>query len=98
MSDKDKIQEIIDKIRMLSSKGNLCLNCYPTGSEIHNKLKELEQELSKQPEADKINIKEPVPELKGTFPVVLYFGTEKDCDEFKNIVQDLKPNLVARKL
>lgn len=41
---------------------------------------------------------EPVPELKGTFPVVLYFPTDADRAEFVELVKQAKPNLVTRNL
>lgn len=43
-------------------------------------------------------LKFPRPELNGTYPVVLYFGTEEDRDEFIALVKEAKPGLVARKL
>lgn len=43
-------------------------------------------------------MKFPTPELEGTYPVVLYFGTEADRDEFIALVREAKPGMVARKL
>lgn len=40
----------------------------------------------------------PVRELEGTVPVVLYFGNQRDADEFTTLVQQAKPGLVARML
>ena len=40
----------------------------------------------------------PVRELQGTVPVVLYFGNQRDADEFTTLVQQAKPGLVARML
>jgi phage FluMu protein Com len=40
----------------------------------------------------------PIPELEGTYPVVLYFGNEEDRDEFMAIVQEAKPGMITRKL
>jgi len=39
-----------------------------------------------------------IPELAGTVPVVLYFGSQADADEFIAIVRQAKPGLVARSL
>lgn len=39
-----------------------------------------------------------IPELAGTFPVVLYFGSRADADEFIALVQQAKPGLVAKSL
>lgn len=47
---------------------------------------------------DDIDLKAPVPELKETFPVVLYFGNDQDRSDFISIVQEAKPGLVARNL
>lgn len=44
------------------------------------------------------NVKAPVPELEGSFPIVLYFGTEADRDGFAALVQAAHPNMVTRKL
>jgi hypothetical protein len=45
-----------------------------------------------------IDLQEPGQELKGTKPVVLYFGSEQDREEFIALVHEAKPGLVARKL
>lgn len=42
--------------------------------------------------------KAPVPELKGSFPVVLYFAIEAERDEFINAVKLAKPGLVTKPL
>lgn len=34
-----------------------------------------------------------IPELAGTYPVVLYFGSQADADEFIAIVQAAKPGM-----
>lgn len=39
----------------------------------------------------------PIPDLKDTFPVVLYFGNDSDREDFIKLVQEAKPGLVARK-
>lgn len=39
-----------------------------------------------------------IPELAGSFPVVLYFGSQADADEFIAVVREAKPGLVARSL
>ena len=36
--------------------------------------------------------------LKDTLPLVLYFGNEKDREEFISLVQEAKPNMVAKKV
>ena len=36
-----------------------------------------------------------IPELAGTFPVVLYFGSRADADEFVALMRQAKPGLVA---
>jgi hypothetical protein len=36
--------------------------------------------------------------LKDTFPLILYFGSEKDREEFITVVRDAKPEMVARKI
>lgn len=40
----------------------------------------------------------PVPELDGSIPLVLYFGTEAERDGFLAAVQLAKPGLTPRKL
>jgi hypothetical protein len=50
-------------------------------------------------EAGLIDISEPpVPELKGALPLVLYFGNDKDRDEFIQLMKQAKPGLATRKL
>lgn len=39
-----------------------------------------------------------IPELEGTFPVVLYFGSQADADEFIALFRLAKPGLVAKSL
>lgn len=36
------------------------------------------------------------PELEGSFPLVLYFGSAADADEFSRLVQQAKPGMVAQ--
>ena len=48
--------------------------------------------------ASRVSLSAPVKELEGTFPVVLYFGNDKDREEFIKVVKEAKPNLVAKKL
>ena len=40
----------------------------------------------------------PVKELKGTFPVVLYFGSEGDREEFIKVAALAMPQAVVKKL
>lgn len=40
----------------------------------------------------------PIPELEGTFPLVLYFGNRADMDEFVRLIKEAKPRLVSRSL
>jgi hypothetical protein len=40
----------------------------------------------------------PVPELEGALPVVLYFPTDKDRQEFVELVKLAKPNMELRSL
>lgn len=40
----------------------------------------------------------PVPEVEGLFPLVLYFGTQADASECAKMIEDCKPNLVAKHL
>jgi hypothetical protein len=40
----------------------------------------------------------PVPELKGTYPVVLYFENKEDALEFEAVIRTVKPNLKPRQL
>lgn len=40
----------------------------------------------------------PVPELEGTFPLVLYFRDMKDQDDFIDIVKQAKPGMKTLKL
>lgn len=35
----------------------------------------------------------PRPETKGTAPLILYFGSDKDRDEFVALVQEAKPGM-----
>jgi hypothetical protein len=46
----------------------------------------------------KVDAKCPVPELKGTFPIVLYFGSKEDADEFEQAVRFEKPNMKVKQL
>jgi hypothetical protein len=39
-----------------------------------------------------------VPTLKDAIPIVLYFKTRADADEFIALIQEAKPGLVARRL
>jgi hypothetical protein len=36
--------------------------------------------------------------LQGTLPLLLYFGSEADRDEFMEMMKEAKPNMVAKKL
>jgi len=38
------------------------------------------------------------PEIEGTFPVVLYLGSEEDREELIQAVMEVKPNMKSRKL
>ena len=38
------------------------------------------------------------PELEGTFPVVLYLGSEEDREELIQAVMEISPNMKSRKL
>lgn len=40
----------------------------------------------------------PVPELNGSFPLVLYFPTKEDKDSFIKVAQQAMPGLVAKDL
>lgn len=40
--------------------------------------------------------RQPIPELAGSYPVVLYFPTREDRDEFMRIAQMAMPNATAR--
>lgn len=40
----------------------------------------------------------PVPELKGTAPLIVYFGNDRDRDEFAALVKAANPNLRSRNL
>lgn len=44
------------------------------------------------------DMRAPVPELEGAIPLVLYFATRGEADEFTAIVQAAKPGLTARQL
>lgn len=43
-------------------------------------------------------LRAPVPELTGTAPLIVYFGNEKDREEFSRLVQAANPNLRSRNL
>lgn len=47
---------------------------------------------------DEIDPAAPVPELEGTFPVVLYFGSDEDREGFIAIAQEAIPGMTAKKL
>jgi hypothetical protein len=36
--------------------------------------------------------------LKDTLPLILYFGSEQDREEFMALVREAKPNLMAKRL
>lgn len=58
---------------------------------LHSKIAALEKELDGWKTG-------PVPELKGCIPLVLYFKTQADADEFIAVVREAKPNFSARQL
>ena len=58
--------------------------------EMCNKVKELERQLEEY--------KCPTPELKGTYPVVLYFENDKDRQEFTDLVASEMPNASFKQL
>lgn len=45
-----------------------------------------------------VDPRQPVPELAGTFPIVLYFPTREDADGFLQIAKVALPNMEARDL
>lgn len=45
-----------------------------------------------------VDIAAPVKELEGTLPLVLYFGNDKDRDEFISVFHEAMPNAVSKKL
>ena len=47
---------------------------------------------------EQAQLKAPVPQLEGTYPVVLYFANDEDRDYFIEIVKAAKPGLQAVKL
>lgn len=54
-------------------------------------------EAAKQSGRDEV-LNGPVPELKGAKPIVLYFGSDADRDEFAAAVAEAKPGMTTRKL
>lgn len=42
--------------------------------------------------------KAPTPQLQGTFPIVLYFGSDADREEFVALVRQAKPNFTMKNL
>lgn len=56
------------------------------------------EELDKLAERLAIDWMEPVPELAGTCPVVLYLRDSKDRDELIAALKEAKPGMVTRKL
>lgn len=44
------------------------------------------------------NFATPAPELRGTAPLIVYFGNDGDRDEFQKLILEAKPNLRARPL
>lgn len=49
-------------------------------------------------EVSLVDMTAPVQKLAGTFPVILYFGTEEDRQQFIQVVKHAKPGLRAEKL
>ena len=45
-----------------------------------------------------VDVMAPVPDLAGSRPLVLYFATDGDRDEFIDVFREVKPNAVTRKL
>lgn len=45
-----------------------------------------------------IDERAPVPELQGSFPLILYFATDKDRGEFLDLAKVALPNLITRNL
>jgi hypothetical protein len=39
-----------------------------------------------------------IPEVAGTYPVVLYFGNDADREQLVALIKEAKPDMVARKL
>lgn len=44
------------------------------------------------------DLKAPVKELEGTYPVVLYFGNERDRETFIQVCAEAMPGAVCKKL
>lgn len=44
----------------------------------------------------RINPLAPVPELRNSFPLILYFGNTADRDDFIALIKEAKPGLVTR--
>jgi hypothetical protein len=47
---------------------------------------------------DAEEMRAPVPELEGSYPLVLYFGSQADADEFTAAAQAAQPGLMAKRL
>lgn len=58
------------------------------GSSVETLLEFVESERAKS--ADK--------SLEGTLPLILYFGTEQDREEFMVLMHAAKPNMISRKM
>lgn len=39
-----------------------------------------------------------VPELAGSFPLVLYFPTKEESDDFVDLIKQAKPHMITRQL
>lgn len=57
------------------------------------------ERVAKQIDAEiEVARKAPIPELDLTFPVVAYFGTSAERDEFIAVMQSIKPGMKQMKL
>lgn len=83
---------IMWSIRCMGSEG-LMPNCMASVTGTHP-----DQATARKMAVERWNKRTPVPELAGTLPVTLYFGSDADRDEFIAAVREIKPGLVAKKI
>ena len=78
------------------------MNLRALAADIANRVDAMSQDCAINNEALILGLLEqelvPVKELKGSVPVVLYFNTQKDADEFIGLVKEAKPWMTEKKL
>lgn len=86
------------KLEELTDNRGWRVSCYGCGVQTWDHLKYSRQDAVLAWNTRPLDLREPVPELADTFPVILYFGTDQDRADFVRIVKYAKPGLRAEPL